>query len=63
MPGITKNLRNAEITTSSGKDVKDTMQIKGEAKSSAAFNMKNSMKEYASGSMQKGAMGGKPSHG
>lgn len=63
MPGVTKNLRNHEVTTASGKDVKDTMMIKGEAKNSAAFTMKNSMKEYSSGPMKKGPMGGKPSHG
>ena len=62
MAGVKGGLRNAEITTSSGKDVRDTMQIKGEAKNSAAFNAKNSMKEYVSGSGQKGATGGKPSH-
>ena len=61
MPGKA-GLRNAEVTTSSGKDVRDTMQIKGEAKNSRAFSMKNSMKEYESGSQKKGAMGGKPSH-
>ena len=62
MAGVKANLRDCEITSGSGKEVKDTMMIKGEAKKSAAFEMKNSMKEYSSASTQKGQLGGKPSH-
>jgi hypothetical protein len=36
------------VTTSSGSDVKNTSQLKGEAKESAAFKEKNQTTEYVS---------------
>ena len=50
------NLRNMVVTTSSGKDVKDTMQLKGEAKDS--LSGKNETKEYHTGSTSMGKLGG-----
>lgn len=53
----TKNLRTMKITTSSGKDVKDTMQLKGEAKDSLKGT--NTTEQYTtSGGVPKGALGG-----
>jgi len=48
MAGQKTNLRTASFTTSSGTDVKSTMQLKGEAKESAAFKEKNTTTEYTS---------------
>jgi len=56
MAGQKTNLRTASFTTSSGTDVKSTMQLKGEAKESAAFKEKNTTTEYVS----KGAKGEGP---
>lgn len=61
MAGQKSNLRTLEVTTSSGKDVKDTSMLKGEAKPSAAFRETNQTKEYSSGSSGaagKGPLGG-----
>ena len=56
------NLRTMVITTSSGKDVKDTKQISGEAKDS--LSGKNELKEYTTSSSPTGSgpWGGLPSH-
>lgn len=58
----TPNLRTMVITTGSGKDVKDTKQLSGEAKDS--LSGKNELKEYStSGSPTgPGPWGGLPSH-
>lgn len=55
-----KNLRTMVITTESGTDVKDTQQLKGEAKPTAAFKSKNEMKQYTVGAPPKTGLGGKP---
>jgi len=55
----TDNLRTMEITTSSGKDVKDTKQLSGEA--SDSLTGKNVTKEYTTGSTSTGKLGGMPS--
>lgn len=57
MNGV-KNLRNMEITTESGKDVKDTQQLKGQAHQTPAQRDKNVMKQYEKGAAKKGALGG-----
>lgn len=43
------------VSTDSGKDVKSTNQLKGEAKESAAFKETNKTTEYSSGSSGKGS--------
>ena len=50
------NLRTMVVTTSSGKDVKDTQQLKGEA--SDSLRGKNETKEYHTGSTSMGKLGG-----
>lgn len=56
----TENLRTMEITTSSGKDVKDTKQLSGEAKDS--LHGKNDVsKEYTCPAPSEGKLGGMPS--
>jgi hypothetical protein len=51
------NLRNFSISTSAGKNVRDTQQLKGEAKNS--LHGKNSLKEYrTSGHGGSGPFGG-----
>jgi hypothetical protein len=50
------NLRTMVVTTSSGKDVKDTMQLKGEAKD--GLSGKNETKAYHTGSTSMGKTGG-----
>jgi hypothetical protein len=49
-----QNLQNMTVTTASFTDVKNTQQLKGEAKESAAFRETNQTKEYSSGSSGKG---------
>jgi hypothetical protein len=51
--------RNKTYTTGSGKDVKSTKQIKGEA--SDSLTGKNETKEYTTGGFEKGKLGGMPS--
>lgn len=53
------DIRNATITTSSGKDVKDTKQLSGEA--SDSLSGKNETKEYKTGGSSPGKLGGMPS--
>lgn len=55
MADIPKNLRNMVVTTSSGKDVKQTSMLKGEAKVSSAERESNETKEYSSGASGKGS--------
>lgn len=50
-----KNIRTMTVSTDSGKDVKSTNQLKGEAKESAAFKETNKTTEYSSGSSGKGS--------
>lgn len=54
------NLRTMSVTTNSGKDVKDTSQLKGEAKDS--LSGKNDTKQYHTGSHAAGKLGGMPSN-
>lgn len=55
------NPRTMTVTTASGKDVKDTQQLKGEAKDS--LSGKNVTKQhYNSGPAAPGPHGGKPSN-
>ena len=54
-----ENVRDKVITTSSGKPVESTSQLKGEAKDSLSGT--NSMKEYTTGGADKGKLGGLPS--
>jgi len=57
----TPNLRKMTVTTSTGKDVKDTKQLSGEAKNSLSGS--NSTTQYGnSGGVDKGSLGGLPSH-
>jgi hypothetical protein len=54
------NLRTMTVSTSSGKDVKDTSQLKGEAKDSLS-GKNDTGKEYTTGSSSHGKLGGMPS--
>jgi len=55
------NLRTLVVTTGTGKDVKDTNQLKGEAKDS--LGGKNELKQYYnSGTTASGPYGGLPSN-
>lgn len=54
----TKDPTKMNITTSSGKDVKDTHQLKGEAADS--LSGKNVTKTYETGSTSNGKLGGLP---
>ncbi len=58
---MTKNLESAVITTESGKDVKDTSQLSGQAKgNTAAQTASNSPTKYSTGSFPKvGELGGR----
>ena len=60
-----RKMRNAEITTSSGKNVSSTQMLKGEAKASATMSEKNSTMEDLPSNCPKGSgnMGGRPYHG
>lgn len=53
------NLRDLVITTSTGKDVKDTKQLSGEAKDS--LTGKNDLKQYETSGGCSGPYGGLPS--
>ena len=56
------DLRNMEVTTSSGSHVCDTQQLKGEAKDSLSGT--NVLKQYTtSGDSAPGATGGMPTYG
>lgn len=51
------NLRTMEITTNSGKDVKDTNQLKGEASDSLS-GKNDTGKEYTTSNPPAGKLGG-----
>lgn len=53
----TQNLRNMTPSMESGKDVKDTKMIKGEA-TKDSLTGKNVMKEFRTSAPPKGKMGG-----
>ena len=53
-----KSVRNMKVDTGSGKDVKDTEQLKGEAKVSSAGKGKNTTDQYTCESPPKGDLGG-----
>jgi hypothetical protein len=56
------NLRNLVVTPSSGKDVKDTQQLSGMGKFTAAQNDTNDMKQYSTGAAPSpGKLGALPS--
>lgn len=46
------------VTTSSGKEVEETSQLKGEAKYSKVHTATNELKEYVTPSQPKGELGG-----
>jgi hypothetical protein len=52
-----KSVRNMTVTTGSGKDVRDTGMLKGEA--SATKKATNETKQYTTGGISKGALGGR----
>jgi len=54
-----KNLRDMEVTTGSGKDVRDTDQLSGEAKDSLSGS--NLLRQYETSGFDKGKLGGMPS--
>lgn len=55
---LPSNLRNMEVTTSSGKSVYSTQMLKGEAKETSAEKAKNVTKQdMSSGGVAKGAGG------
>lgn len=56
-----KNIRNLEVTTSSGTDVKDTDQLSGLAKEGPQMRETNEVIQYTTGTTQMGMLGGKPS--
>lgn len=53
-----KNIRTMEVTTESGKDVTTTKQLSGDSHCTAAFKDKNVTKQYTTGAIKKGALGG-----
>lgn len=55
-----ENLRTMVVTTNSGKDVKDTNMLKGEAKDSLS-GTNDTGKEYTSQMPAEGKLGGMPS--
>jgi hypothetical protein len=56
-----KDIRSAEFTTSSGKDVKDTQMLTGQGKFSSAQNDDNSTEDYKTGAAPSpGTLGGMP---
>lgn len=55
---VSKDLRNMEVTTASGVDVKDTKQLSGEAKEGAGWNAMNQTKQYKTSNPGFGALGG-----
>lgn len=57
--GRSGNLRDATYTTSSGKDVKDTDMLKGEASEKKDMKSSNSTSQYETGKSSMGALGGK----
>lgn len=61
MPKAPFDAYTGKVTTSSGKDVKSTDMLKGEAKESKAFNEKNVTTVYTTGATVKGPFGGTPS--
>lgn len=62
MAGVKGNLRNMVVTMNSGKDVKDTKMLNGEA-TKDSLSGTNSMAEYTtSGGVEKGALGGQDKH-
>ena len=61
MDNVIKNIRTAVITTETGKDVKQTEMISGQA--SDSLSGKNSTTQYTtSGKSAEGPYGGLPSH-
>ena len=51
-----KNIRNMKVTTGSGKDVKDTEMLKGEAKPTKKAT--NETEQYTTGKTAMGSLGG-----
>jgi hypothetical protein len=58
---VPSNLRNATYSTSSGKHVSKTGQLKNGAKLTAAEQVTNKTKEYRTGSTNMGPLGAKNS--
>jgi hypothetical protein len=59
MPNNVDGLRDLVVTTASGKDVRDTQMLTGEAKQSKQWNETNETKQYeASGNNNQGPLGG-----
>lgn len=56
------NIRTMSVTTSTGKDVKDTQQIKGEAKDSLSGKNETTQYSTAGSGFEKSNLGGLPSH-
>lgn len=56
-----KNIRKMTITTETGKDVKTTSMLSGEAKPTKSWKETNETSQYSTGSVSKGALGGHPS--
>lgn len=53
------NLRTMKVDSGSGKDVRDTSQLKGEAKKTSAEGAKNETTQYTTGSTSMGSLGGR----
>jgi len=57
-----KNLRNMEVNPSSqGEEAKDSSQLNGTAKPTAAFKATNELVQYTTSGTDKGQLGGLPS--
>lgn len=52
------NIVDFTPSMSSGKDVRDTQQISGEAKKSSTWSAKNETKEYTTAAIKPGKLGG-----
>jgi hypothetical protein len=55
---MTPNLRTLKVTTSSGKNVKDTDMLRGAAEETKAEKERNEMRQYDVGGAPKGDLGG-----
>lgn len=53
-----ENLRKKEVTTASGKDVRDTSQLSGSAKRTSAEGEKNETTQYTTKGSAPGPYGG-----
>jgi hypothetical protein len=54
-----EHMKNEQVTTGDGVDVKSTDQLDGMAKDSAVFDASNATTQYKTPSLDKGELGGR----